>query len=496
MEEHSRHGNIEVAGLKAGMGRKTAAKYIREGKLPSDLVQVRTWRTRRDPFEGVWPEIAARLKDAPELEAKIVFEDLQERYPDLFPSGQLRTLQRRMKQWRAQCGPAKTVFFPQQHRPGEAAQTDFTWATELGITIGGEVFPHMLCHFVLPYSNWQWATTCQSESLLALRHGVQEAVFRLGRVPKFHQTDHSTAATHKPSKTEREEAAPADLGFNENYLALMRHLGMKPRTTQVGAKEQNGDVESLNGALKRRLKQHLLLRGDSNFESVDQYEEWLFAILRKANTQRAAKVSEELAVMKALRVDRLREYDEVVVAVTSWSTIRIKRNTYSVPSQLMRERVRVRLFEDRLEVWHGSVRQLVCERLRGVSGSLISYRHIIWSLVRKPGAFPRYRYREALFPSLTFRRSYDALSAALSVRQADVEYLRSLKLAAETMESSVEVALDTLLSHGELPLADRVKALVAPEALEIPELAAPQVDLDEYDELLLVDNGALQELPA
>jgi len=495
MEEHSRHGQIAVAGLKAGMGRKTAAKYIREGKLPSDLVRVRTWRTRRDPFEGVWPEIEVRLKDAPELEAKIVFEDLQERYPGRFPSGQLRTLQRRMKQWRAQCGPAKTVFFPQQHRPGEAAQTDFTWATELGITIVGEAYPHMLCHFVLPYSNWQWATTCQSESLLALRHGVQEAVFRLGRVPTFHQTDHSTAATHKPSKIEREEADPADLGFNENYLALMRHLGMKARTTQVGAKEQNGDVESLNGVLKRRLKQHLLLRGDRNFESVAQYEEWLFAILAKANAQRAVKVSEELAVMKALRVERLREYDESIVAVTSWSTIRVKRNTYSVPSQLMGERVRVRLFEDRLEVWHGSVRQLTCERLRGVSGSLINYRHIIWSLVRKPGAFPRYRYREEMFPSRTFRRSYDALSAALSVRQADVEYLRSLKLAAETMASSVEAALDSLLSHGELPLADRVKALVAPTEPEIPELATPLVDLDEYDELLLVDDSALQEQP-
>jgi len=490
MEEFSKHGQVGLAGLKAGMSRKTAAKYIRDGRLPSDVREPRHWRTREDPFEGHWPEIADRLADAPELEAKALFEDLVERHPESFHAGQLRTFQRRVKQWRAQEGPEKVVFFAQEHRPGEAAQTDFTWCTELAVTIAGAAFRHMLCHMVLPYSNWQWATVCHSESMAALRRGVQTALFRLGRVPEFHQTDNSTAATHDLGD------GSGNRGFNEEYLALMRHLGMKPRTIQVGEKHQNGDVESLNGALKRRIRQHLLLRGSADFESVEEYERWLWEVLEKANAMRSKRIAEELDVMSVLRVERLVEYQEIDVRVTSWSTIRVKRNTYSVPSRLMRERVRVRMYEDRIEVLYGGVLQLECERLRGEGGSLINYRHIIWSLVRKPGAFARYRYREDLFPSLTFRKSYDALCAALSQWRADVEYLRTLNLAAETMESSVEEALVGMLEAGEVPLADSVKALVAPEEAQVPDIDVPDVDLEGYDSLLEERYEETMEVPA
>jgi len=490
MDEYNRHGKIEKAALKAGMGRKAAGRYIKAGKLPSDLERPRDWRTRPDPFEDVWPEIKRRLADAPELEAKTLFEDLLEREPEQFAAGQLRTLQRRVKQWRAQEGPDKTVFFSQLHRPGEAAQTDFTWATELGITIGGELFDHMLCHFVLPYSNWESATVCHSESMLALKRGIQEAVFQLGRVPTFHQTDHSTAATHNipaGGKGIEDRASGSDKprGFNEDYLALMRHLGMKPRTIQVGEKEQNGDVEALNGALKRRMTQQLLMRGSKDFENLRQYEEWLRGVVKKANTMRRKRFGEDLDAMKALRVERLVEYEEIDVVVTSWSTIRVKRNAYSVPSRLMRERVRVRVSDDQVVVYHGGVHQLSCARLRGEGKSAINYRHIIRSLVRKPGAFERYRYREDLFPSLTFRRAYDALRADLTERKADQEYLRCLKIAAETMESEVEEALELLLDEHELPLADRVKDLVDPEEARVPDLAVPVIDLCMYDTLLI-----------
>ena len=493
MDEFSRHGKVEKAALKAGMGRKAAGRYIKAGKLPSDLERPRDWRTRPDPFEEVWPEIKRRLVDAPELEAKTLFEDLLEREPERFTPGQLRTLQRRVKQWRAQEGPDKTVFFSQLHRPGEAAQTDFTWATELGITIGGELFEHMLCHFVLPYSNWEAVTVCHSESMSSLKRGIQEAVFQLGRVPTFHQTDHSTAATHNlPARAAQEEgvegrATGSDKprGFNEDYLALMRHLGMQPRTIQVGEKEQNGDVEALNGALKRRMAQQILMRGSKDFENLKQYEEWLLGVVKKANAMRTKRVGEDLDAMKALRVERLAEYEEIDVVVTSWSTIRVKRNTYSVPSRLMRERVRVRITDGQIEVYHGGVHQLSCERLRGEGKSAINYRHIIRSLVRKPGAFERYRYREDLFPSLTFRRAYDALRAGLTGRKADQEYLRCLKIAAETMESQVEEALDLLLNEHELPLADRVKELVDPPEPQVPDLTVPVIDLCMYDALLI-----------
>jgi hypothetical protein len=475
MEELTRHGEIGKAAMRSGMDRKTARKYRDLGKLPSELKHPRTWRTRLDPFAQDWDEVRSILEDAPELEAKAVFEFLAGKHRGRYQEGQLRTFQRRVKQWRAQEGPPKEVFFPQEHRPGEAMQTDFTWATELGVTIGGELFEHMLCHPVLPYSNWEWATVCRSESMVAIRRGVQAAVFRLGRIPQWHQTDKSSAATHTlpGGKTK----------FNEEYSSLMRHLGMQPRTTGTGKKEQNGDVESSNGKLKKRLKQHLLLRGSRDFESVDQYEKWLWGVLDQANELRSTRLAEDLAAMRPLSVKRLAEWTKVDTRVSSQSTIRVKFNTYSVPSRLIGESVHIRIHDDRLEVFHGGVHQMTVERLLGRNGHRINYRHIIWWLVRKPGAFPRYRYREDLFPSLTFRRTYDALTDSMSERSADMEYLRLLFLAASTMESEVELALELLLDAETVPNSELVKALVKPDQPEAPELEELDVDLEQYDKV-------------
>jgi len=477
MEEMERSGQLGLAALKSGMHRHTAAKYVSTGKLPSELKTPRSYRTRSDPFAADWEAlIEPMLEDLPELEVKSLFEWLTEQRPGVYAEGQLRTLQRRVRKWRALSGPEKRVFFPQAHRPGEAMQTDFTHDGELGVTIGGASQAHLLCHPVLPYSNWEWATVCRSESLQALRRGVQAAVFRLGRVPEWHQTDNSSAATHRPSSGERK--------FNAEYEALMRHLGMKPRTTGIGQKEQNGDVEAANGVLKRRLEQCLKLRGSRDFESVDAYEQWVQCIIVKANDLRRERLAEDLAAMQQVRVSRLPEYSQLTVPVSYASTIRVKYNTYSVPSRLIRERVDVRVFDDRLEVRFAGVLQLSCERLLGRTGSRIDYRHFIWSLVRKPGAFPRYKYRDALFPTVTFRRAYDALTEVHAGRQADLAYLRVLHLAASTLQSDVETALQLLLDEGVRPDSDAVKSLLSSESVTVPELAVPEIDLNEYDALL------------
>ncbi|MCP4547061.1 MAG: IS21 family transposase [bacterium] len=486
-EEMAKHSKIGLASMRSGMDRKTGRKYVKAGMFPSEMAKPRDWRTREDPFEKDWPEVERRLSDAPDLEAKTIFELLMEEFPDRYEPGQLRTFQRRVRRWRAASGPSKEVFFPQEHRPGEGMQTDFTWATELGITICGEPFAHMLCHSVLPYSNWEWASVCRSESMSALRKGVQSAVFRLGRVAKYHQTDHSTAATHKLKNGEDPGAgkrASAGRGFNDEYISLMDHLGMEPRTIKVGAKEQNGDVEAANGALKRRLEQHLLVRGRRDFESVEEYETWLSGVLKKANVLRSKRLAEELAMMRPLSVKRLPEYVEEDFQVSSWSTIRVKCNSYSVPSRLIGEKVKVRVYDDRLEVYYCGLHQLTMERLLGKKGHRINYRHIIRSLVRKPGAFARYKYRDDLFPSLVFRKAYDALQNFFSERKADMEYLRILHLAAGTTEAEVEAALELLFEAGTAPEADEVKALAAPREPELPELAVPQVNLNDYDALL------------
>lgn len=476
MEEMAKHGRVGTAAMRSAMDRKTARKYVRAGKLPSEMRQAHTWRTRDDPFAEDWPKLAAMLEEMPELEATTLFDYLVEGKPEAYEPGQLRTLQRRVRQWRAQRGPEREVFFAQAHRPGEAMQTDFTHATELKVTIGGEPFEHLLCHCVLPCSNWEWATVCNSESMPALRRGVQSAVFRLGRVPECHQTDNSTAATHDLRTGKR--------GFNQEYLQLMEHLGLQPRTIGIGEKEQNGDVEASHRVLKRRLEQHLLLRGSRDFDSVEQYESWLWERLTGANRTRQTKLAEELAVMRPLMVSRLPEYKEESVGVSAWSTVRVKRNAYSVPSRLIGETVRVRVHDQRLEIYHGDKLQLEVERLHGAGGHRINYRHIIWSLVQKPGAFARYRYREDLFPTLTFRRAYDRLSEGLQARQADVEYLRILHLAASTMESTVEAALEQALATNETLSVDAIKRAVAPEQIQVPDLDVPEVSLGSYDMLL------------
>lgn len=492
MAELNKHGEIGTAAMRSKMDRTTARKYRDLGKLPSELKAPRTWRTREDPFdEEDWADVRRRLEVAPELEAKALFEHLARRRPDRYSEGQMRTLQRRIKRWRAQEGPPKEVFFAQEHRPGEAAQTDFTSCNELKITIAGEIFDHMLCQVVLPYSNWQCATVCRSESLISLRRGVQAAVFQLGHVPEFHQTDNSTAATHTVRHEggrfvcwEEEGKIPSKRRFNERYLELMRHFGMKPRTTGIGAKEQNGDVESLNGALKRRLNQHLLLRESRGFESLPAYESWIGGVLQLANRTRTKRLDEELRVMRSLKAERLPEFSVEELRVTLYSTVRVMHNTYSVPSRLRGEEVVVRVHEDQLEVFHAGVLQLRAERVLGNNHSRIDYRHVIDSLVQKPGAFPRYRYREAFFPTLTFRRAHDALHEALSVWQADLEYLRVLQLAARTLEAEVDAALVALLEQRELPRFSKVEALVAPQCSPVPEQTLPEVDLTTYDSLL------------
>lgn len=476
MTEHQKCGKVGIAALRAGMDRKTARKYLQSGKLPSELDEPRTWRTRSDPFEEDWEYVRQLLTDDPDLESKTLFEHLVERNPGRYQEGQLRTLQRRIKQWRAEEGPPRILFFPQAHRPGEAMQTDFTWGTELGVKIAGEPFPHMICHPVLPYSNWEWVTVCQSESMAALKRGVQSALFELGHSPEFHQTDNSTAATHDLRTGMR--------GFNKSYLEFVEHFSMKPRTTGVGEKEQNGDVESANGAFKRCVKQRLKLRGSSDFSIRSEYESWLQDLARRRNRRRQKRLEVELAVMKQVRVNRLAEFTEEDVRVSQGSTIQVRSNTYSVPSRLRGEKVRVRIYDERLEIYYAQKHQFTVERLRGRSGHRINYRHVIWALDRKPGAFQRYRYREDLFPSLSFRRAYDALSESLPQRRADIEYLCCLKLASETMECEVEAALEALLEAGESPCAEAVRDLVQPAEATVPELELPVVDLSSYDSLL------------
>lgn len=223
--EHQKCGTIEAAAMKANMTPKTASKYIRLGELPSSQVKDRDWRTRKDPFTPIWPEVEVKLKTAPELQGKALFEWFCEEYPGLFQEHQLRTFQRKVKRWRATKGSGKEVFFPQVHQPGKRLSFDFTHMDLLNVTIAGERFEHLLFHAVLTYSNWEWIRICQSESLLALRGGLQSTFLQLGHLPEEVWSDHSTAATHQITANQ-----PGERAFNARYLELTDHFALTPRT--------------------------------------------------------------------------------------------------------------------------------------------------------------------------------------------------------------------------------------------------------------------------
>ena len=478
--EYQKTGQIQMAALKAGMNRDTAAKYIGSGQLPSERVMERDWRTRPDPFEAHWAEAEAMLREAPELEAKALFEWLSEQHVSRYDEGQLRTFQRHVRRWRALYGPEKEVYFPQEHRPGVRMETDFTCLNSLGMTIRGEPVAQWLCHSVLTYSNWQWGTLCLSESLLALRKGLQAALVRLGHVPREHWTDNTTAATHEVGGD-----AQGRRGFNSGYRQLVDHFGIEPHTINRAEPHENGDVESSNGAFKRRLKQHLLLRGSRDFEEPDAIRRFIEEVFDKANRGRQKRLAEELAVMRPLRVPLLPEYIEEDVPVSRWSTVQTDRRVYSVPSRLIGETVRVRRYEQQVEIALAGVRQLVMPRLTGEKTHAINYRDIIEWLIRKPGAFAQYRFRADLFPSLVFRRAYDRLCRECVARAADLDYLRILRQAARTMESDVERVLVDLEQRGLTPRWPVVQEFwPSAKPIDAPDLQPMRVELDVYDTLL------------
>jgi hypothetical protein len=475
MEEMAKKSNKRFAAMKAGIDRRTAAKYLELGKLPSELPPIeRSWRTRENPFEEHWQEVGSWLENAPELEAKFLFDHLCEKYPGTYQEGQLRTLQRHVRQWRAINGPDKEVFFSQEHYPGQLMQTDFTHMNSLGVSIRGEEFTHMLCHCVLTYSNWEWGRICFSESYEAIKLGVQSTLVKLGRVPERHRTDGTTAATHLLEKGKKGKR-----DFNEEYKNLMDHFAMKPET--VNDPNHNADVESSHNVLKNRINQHLIFRGKRDFENRGEYEAFIFNIMEKANIFRSKRLKEELDVMKELPVSRLPLYTETEEKVRPSSTVRLKKNVYSVPSRLIGERVTARVYEDKIYILYAGKLQLEVERLRGSGGKYINYRHIIWSLVNKPGAFENYKYRQELFPTIHFRKTYDALRGWYSPFIANKEYLRILYYAATTMESEVETALILLLEGGAMFSSDHVKELVGGKKQTAPAITPPRVNLAEYN---------------
>ena len=466
-----------AAAAKAGMDEKTARKYLASGQLPSQSKKEHTWRTREDPFEEEWEEIRGKLALNPGLESKTLFESLQREKPGKFSDGQLRTLQRRIKIWRATEGPGKEIFFPQQHYPGELCASDFTDMKSLAVTIGREVFEHLVYHFVLTYSNWETGTICFSESYESLSEGVQNALWELGGVPEKHRTDRLSAAVHKECNPEE---------FTQRYRELLGHYGMKGERINAGEAHENGDIEQRHHRFKRAVEQALLLRGSRDFVSRSEYEQFLRTLFKQLNAGRRQRFAEELNLLGNLPQRRVDDCKKERVKVGPSSTVRVRHNTYSVHSRLKGEWVEARVYAQRIEIWYAQRKMETLPKLKGENKHRINYRHIIGWLVRKPGAFAHYRYREELFPGSLYRMAYDNLTANHTQPVADRHYLKILYLAATESECAAEGALRRLLGSGEPISVEIVKENLRSDEHRdiIDQVRIDDVALAAYDALL------------
>jgi hypothetical protein len=471
-----------TAAAKAGMDPKTARKYLRERRLPSEMQQKHMWRTRPDPFADTWEEIRQLLISEPGLQAKTLFEHLQRTHPEQFRDGQVRTLRRRIQYWRATEGPPREVFFAQDHRPGELCQSDFTHCRELGVTINGQAFPHLIYHFVLTYSNWETGTICYSESFESLSEGLQNALWELGGVPLEHRTDRLSAAVNNLVDTRE---------FTRVYEGLLRHYRINGQKIQAGQANENGDVEQRHYRFKQAVDQELMLRGSRDFVGVAAYQLFLQKLFKRLNVGRQDRYLEERSKLQPLPEHRLDTMRRERVRVSPGSLVTVHRNTYSVHSRLIGEMVEARVLPDTIEIWYADRKVEELPRLRGRGKHRVDYRHIIDWLVRKPGAFENYRYRSDLFPTSWYRLAYDALREEQGPKRGAREYLAILLLAARQGEDRVEGAIRFLLGSRQVLSAEQATRLIE-ENTPAP-LSAITIDpicLSIFDELLTREDPA------
>ncbi len=458
---------LTIAAAKSGMSEKTARKYRDLGKLPSECKKAHNWVTRKDPFADVFSEIEEFLENDEKTEAKTLFEYLQDKYPGKYKEGQLRTLQRKIKKWRAKKGPKKELFFSQEHKPGILGQSDFTRMGSVGVTIQQQHFNHMLYHFALTYSNWEFVKIYFSESYESLSEGFQSALFYLSKAPKNHQTDRLSSVINNNSEKK---------DFTDRYTALLRYYGIEGRKTQPSSPNENGDVEQAHYRFKKAVEQALILRRSKNFDSIEDYKKFLKKIVQKRNLSRIEKIKEELKYLKDLPIEPLQDFRKIITKVGKGSTIRILKNTYSVPSRLIGMRIEVRVHSQKLELFYGQQNIDTIPRIIGKNRHRIDYRHIIHSLIKKPGAFENYRYRSDLFPNSFFRMAYDSLKTK--------KYLELLHLASDEGEGRVTEALKFSIQKKKSIDISSIKNLVKKEVRILPQDNVKIIDLAEYDHLL------------
>lgn len=479
---------LPVAAAKASFSASTAYRIENDPRLPSQKKGGRD-RRRPDPLADVFEtEIVPMLKAAPGVRAVAIFEEMLRRHPEL-GAGIRRTLERRIRSWRAIHGKEQEVIFRQTHEAGQVGLSDFTDMGELGVTIAGVPLDHRLYHFRLAYSGFEYAhVVLGGESFVALAEGLQNALWSLGGAPRDHRTDSLSAAFCNLERNAQDD-------LTRRYEELCAHYGMRPTRNNRGIAHENGSIESSHGHLKRAIADALLLRGTAGFDDLATYRGFIDEIVSRRNARNAKRIDHERIALQALPDLRTSDYEEAIVRVTSTGGFTLRKVFYTVPSRLIGHQLRVRLYDDRLDVFVGSTHLLTLPRGRphssGKHDQVVDYRHVIHSLRRKPMALLNLVYRDRLFPRDAYRRTFDALRGQLPDKKACRLMVDLLALAHERgCEAELADQLAADLDAGRLPDLNRLRAHFAPDPAHLPNVVVHLAPLTSYECLI----GATAEI--
>ena len=472
------------AAARAGFSPASGYRFEHDPHLPSQRERP-LQRRRPDPLATVWDrEIVPMLQVAPGLRPIAVLEEILRRHPEIDP-GVRRTLERRIRNWRALNGPERAVIFRQQPVPGRLGLSDFTDMGDLGVSIAGERLEHRLYHFRLAFSGWEHAhVLLGGESFVALAEGLQNALWGLGCVPREHRTDSLSAAFRNLDRNAQDD-------LTRRYEELCAHYGMTPTRNNPGVAHENGAIESAHGHLKKAIDDALLLRGSRDFDDLGNYRRFVDEVVGRRNRRNAKRLEVERPSLLVLPARRTTDYEEVLVTVTSRSGFTLRKVFYIVPSRLIGHQLRVRLYDDRLECFLGSTPVLTLRRGRaqpdGKHGHVVDYRHIIHSLQRKPMALLNLVYRDQLFPRQAYRKVFEALRTELGDKRACQVTVELLALAHDrACEAELAQAIDAELDAGRLPDLALLRERFSPSPAAVPVIDVKLVALDAYDELAAV----------
>ena len=475
----------ETAAAKAGISVRSGRR-IEQGQHQPQRGRPHDWRTRKDPLAEVWEsELVPLLARQPNLQATSLLEYLQEHYGERYGVSVLRTLQRRVQQWKATSGPAKTVVFDLEHHPGEMGLSDFTHFKQGEITIQGQALRYLFYHYRLAYSGWQYVQVIQGgESFVALSEGLQNALWQCGGSPREHRTDSLSAAYRNLGKR-----TPNDL--TQFYENLCAHYQLKPTRNNRGIAHENGAIEASHGHFKNRLHQALLLRGSFDFDSVPEYQEFVEQVVSRLNRGCQERFEQERAHLQSLPRYRHADYEAISAKVSTRSAIQVRCITYTVPSQLIGRRILIHLHHDRLVGFLGHQEVFELPRLYVPPKNpkrrarCVNYRHVIDSLRLKPRAFLHCSWQQELLPDDNYRQLWQQMSQDFERYSAARMMTEALYLAAQLdKEQAVAQYLQQHLDAGTLTLAGLQAHFGVPSSVKLPALALHQHQLSDYDGLL------------